>query len=154
MASMARQHPLENRVPPPVVAAAAAAVQRGLPRREPSTLRRAAAAAVVLGSGALAVQAELLFRGSGTTFNPLAPEQASSLVTGGSFALTRNPMYVAMGGVLLAHGVARGHLSQLLPLAAWAAFIDRFQIVPEERALTGVFGEEYDAYRRRVRRWV
>ena len=154
MTSTTRQHPLENRVPPPVVMAAAAAVQRGLPRREPHPLRRAVAAAIVLGSGALATQAERHFRRSGTTVNPLAPEQASSLVTTGSFALTRNPMYVALSGVLLAHGVARGHPSQLVPLAAWAAFIDRFQIVPEERALTSVFGDEYDAYRRRVRRWL
>jgi protein-S-isoprenylcysteine O-methyltransferase Ste14 len=154
MLRMPRNHTLETRVPPPLLAAAAAVVQRRLPRRPARAWRRAVAGGVALGSLALAGQAEHLFRSSGTTVMPFAPERASALVTTGSYAVTRNPMYVAMAGVLLAHAIHRGHPLQLLPLAGWAAFIDRFQIVPEERALTSVFGEEYDAYRRRVRRWL
>ena len=34
------------------------------------------------------------------------------------------------------------------------AFIDRFQIRPEERALRARFGEEYERYCARVRRWL
>ena len=33
-------------------------------------------------------------------------------------------------------------------------YLDRFQIVPEERALAGLFGADYTRYRERVRRWV
>jgi protein-S-isoprenylcysteine O-methyltransferase Ste14 len=33
-------------------------------------------------------------------------------------------------------------------------YLTRFQIVPEERALSAKFGEQFDAYRQRVRRWL
>lgn len=112
------------------------------------------AGAVAVGALALVAEAGHLFRSSGTTVTPFAPEQASTLVTTGPYALTRNPMYVAMAGVLLAHAVERRHPLQLLPLVGWTAFMDRFQVVPEERALLAVFGDEYAAYRRQVRRWL
>jgi len=46
--------------------------------------------------------------------------------------------------------------------SAWALFgplifllyIDRFQISPEEKVLAGMFGNEYDAYKAKVRRWL
>jgi protein-S-isoprenylcysteine O-methyltransferase Ste14 len=34
------------------------------------------------------------------------------------------------------------------------AFIGRFQIAPEERALRQLFGAAYAAYTQRVRRWI
>ena len=40
------------------------------------------------------------------------------------------------------------------PHAAFVAFIGRFQIAPEERAISAKFGADYDAYRARVRRWI
>jgi protein-S-isoprenylcysteine O-methyltransferase Ste14 len=33
-------------------------------------------------------------------------------------------------------------------------YINRFQIAPEERALTSLFGREFAAYQSRVRRWI
>jgi protein-S-isoprenylcysteine O-methyltransferase Ste14 len=62
-------------------------------------------------------------------------------------------MYVGMAAVLAGHAVRRGPRA-LLPLAAFVAYIDRLQIQPEEQALRARFGEEYNAYCRRVRRWV
>lgn len=151
---MPREHPLEHRVPPPLLGLAAAAWQRRLPRREARAWRRAAAGGLALGSLALVVEAGQLFRSSGTTVTPLAPERAEQLVTAGSYRFTRNPMYVAMAGVLLAHAVERGHPVQLLPVAGWVTYIDRFQVRPEERALSSRFGPAYDDYRQRVRRWL
>jgi len=44
-------------------------------------------------------------------------------------------------------------LSLLGPIA-FALYITRFQILPEERAMVKIFGAEYEDYRRRVRRWI
>lgn len=63
-------------------------------------------------------------------------------------------MYVGMCFLLLAWAV---HLSALLPLAGPILFIlymTRFQIKPEERILTKLFGQEYVDYTARVRRWL
>ena len=94
------------------------------------------------------------FRREGTTVNPLDPSQASALVTSGPNRVTRNPMYVGMAGLLVAHGLLRGGWATALPVAGFVGVIDRFQIHPEEAALREHFGDEYAVYCRRVRRWI
>jgi protein-S-isoprenylcysteine O-methyltransferase Ste14 len=94
------------------------------------------------------------FRGAGTTVDPLRPGRATGLVTSGPNAVTRNPMYVGMAGVLAAHALLRGGWRPLVPVAAFVAVIDRVQIRPEEQALRELFGEAYEDYCRRVRRWL
>jgi len=42
----------------------------------------------------------------------------------------------------------------LLGPVAFVLYLNRFQIGPEERILKEKFGEEFDAYARRVRRWL
>ena len=76
------------------------------------------------------------------------------LVTSGPTAVTRNPMYVGMAGVLVAHAVLRGSWRALLPVAAFMAVMDRVQIPPEEQALAAHFGADYTAYRNQVPRWL
>ena len=96
----------------------------------------------------------LAFRASRTTINPLKPERSSSLVVGGIYRITRNPMYVGMAFLLLAWAV---HLSAWLSftgILAFVLYITRFQIRPEERALQRIFGEAFNAYCARVRRWL
>ena len=143
-------------LPPPLLAVGAAVVQRRLPGSPtpPGTGRRAVAAALTVASVALAGGAERAFRRHETTSLPFRPERASALVTTGSNAVTRNPMYVGMAGLLVAHAVWRGSWSALLPVAAFVGVIDRFQVEVEESALAGLFGVEYDAYRATVPRWL
>jgi protein-S-isoprenylcysteine O-methyltransferase Ste14 len=94
------------------------------------------------------------FARAGTTPNPVDPSRATRLVTSGPYAFTRNPMYLGDAIALLGVAVWTGSALSLLALAAFIAFIDRFQIAAEESALLGIFGEEYAAYRRKVRRWL
>jgi protein-S-isoprenylcysteine O-methyltransferase Ste14 len=116
--------------------------------------RSLAAAAVTTASGLLAGSAAGQFRRQGTTVDPIDPERASALVTSGANAVTRNPMYVGMAGLLVANALRRGSWRTLLPVAAFTVYIDRVQIAAEERALAERFGSAYDDYRRRVPRWV
>ena len=80
--------------------------------------------------------------------------EATTLVTSGLFRFTRNPMYLGMVLFLLGLAVLLGSLSALIPVAVYAWIIDRQFIRNEEVFLQEIFGEEYLAYMRRVRRWI
>ena len=94
------------------------------------------------------------FRASRTTINPLKPDEASALVTGGIFRFTRNPMYLGMAFVLFAWATHLGNPWLVVGPLVFALYITRFQIIPEERALLANFGELFVAYKARVRRWL
>lgn len=88
-----------------------------------------------------------------TTVHPMHPEEASALVTGGIYRITRNPMYLCMLLILAGAVLYFGNWLGILPLALFVAIIQITQILPEERALAAKFGEAYQAYKRRVPRW-
>lgn len=146
---------LENRIPPPVltiiVAAAmwfAASPDSGL------TIRTALAVGVFLLAGCFGFPAFLAFRRSGTTIDPVRIERASSLVTHGIYRVSRNPMYVALTLLLAAWAIWLGGAWVWLGPLALFLWLDRMQIRPEERAMTALFGREYEEYARKVRRWI
>lgn len=89
-----------------------------------------------------------------TTPSPVKIEEASALVTGGVYRLSRNPMYLGLACLLLGSAVFLAAPWTLLGPVAFVAFITRFQIVPEERVLAAKFGRAYTEYCERIRRWV
>lgn len=104
--------------------------------------------------GALLVLAGVWrFRRSGTTVNPLQPEAASALVTSGVYRVSRNPMYAGFLLCLCGWACYLANLYAFFGPVFFVLYMNRFQIRPEERALARLFGQEYDAYRRLVRRW-
>jgi len=150
---------LELKLPPPAVALLVALLMWWasslLPPLAIALAWRAGVALLLVAIGlVLEVTALASFWRRKTTINPLRPATTSSLVASGVYRHTRNPMYLGM----------------LLDLVAWAAFLasplalalvplfvlylDRFQIVPEERALSALFGSDYAAYKNKVRRWL
>ncbi len=150
---------LEHRLPPPVVLAmfAAAAVLSAWwwPAASARFPGQAVAAAALLAAGIGVMAAGIAqFRRARTTLNPLQPEAATALVDRGIFAWTRNPMYLGMALNLAALAVWLGNAAGAILLAGFVAYITRFQIVPEERALRANFGETFEAYAARVRRWL
>jgi len=150
---------LENRIPPPLVGLVCAIAMWGLARATPafampSALRLALAAGCALLGIGIAVAGVAAFRRARTTVNPLKPESASELVTGGIYRITRNPMYLGMALVLLGWALFLSAPTSLLGVVAFVAFIDRLQIRPEERAMLALFGESFRAYATRVRRWL
>ena len=94
------------------------------------------------------------FKKKETTVNPIKPEEASQLVTDGFFKITRNPMYLGMLLFLLALSIYNGLIVGLVFLPLFVGYITFFQIIPEERAMIKIFGEDYKAYMKKVRRWI
>ncbi|MBP2413513.1 protein-S-isoprenylcysteine O-methyltransferase Ste14 [Arthrobacter stackebrandtii] len=140
---------------PPTAVLAAALLQRLAPETATAVpQRRAGAALLAAGSGALLMGTLAAFRGEGTTVDPTAPQQSSTLVTAGANRFTRNPMYLGMAGLLAAHAAWRGSWQAWLPVAAFVATMDRFQIPREERALQERFGRSYTDYCSAVPRWL
>lgn len=150
---------LETRIPPPLVAVAFM-VLMGLsslrlpPLTIPTTPRVALAVVIAMVAVFFSVAGAIAFRRAQTTVNPLHPEKASALVTTGVFNVSRNPMYVALALALLAWTVYLASPVLLLGPLAFIAYINRFQITPEEKALDTLFGSSYAAYKARVRRWL
>jgi protein-S-isoprenylcysteine O-methyltransferase Ste14 len=94
------------------------------------------------------------FRRARTTVNPMNPSAASSLVVKRVYALTRNPMYLGFAIILLGWAVFLSHPLSLLVVPCFISYMNRFQIIPEERALEALFGSEFRLYSARVRRWL
>jgi len=94
------------------------------------------------------------FRRAGTTVNPMKPDSASSLVVSGIYRLTRNPMYLGFLLVLIGWAIFLSNALAFLFLPAFILYMNRFQIEPEEKALTSLFGQQFVAYTSRVRRWL
>jgi len=145
-----------NEIPlPPAALLAAAMLQRLAPAGASAVpLRRTGAALLAAGSGALLLGTLATFRRRNTTVDPTTPQQSSALVTSGANRFTRNPMYLGMSGLLSAHAMWRGSWQAWLPVAAFAATTDRFQIPREERALREKFGSSYTDYCSAVPRWL
>jgi protein-S-isoprenylcysteine O-methyltransferase Ste14 len=152
---------LELRVPPVVVGlasalltwlAAAAAPSFDLPIER---VWRLGPAALLLAAGVgFAISGVLAFRQARTTVDPTRPGAASALVAAGVYRISRNPMYVGFALALAAWALSLGNALSLLLVPLFVLYLNRFQIIPEERALRARFGAAYDAYAGSVRRWL
>jgi len=110
---------------------------------------------IFISIGLIFIMAGLLsFHFSKTTGNPDKPESVSSLVTSGIYRITRNPMYVGLIFLLLAGGVWLGSFFSVVVIVLFQQYTTRFQIIPEERALSELFPEQYHDYCKKVRRWL
>lgn len=150
---------LDLKVPPAAVAlltgAAMWLASSALPALAFSLPFKHSVAVLLAGAGALvAVLGVVSFRRARTTVNPLTPQAASSLVTTGIYRFSRNPMYLGMLLLLAAFAVVLANAAALLVLPFFVVYMNRFQIAPEERALSAMFGPDFTAYTQRVRRWM
>jgi len=151
---------LDTKIPPPLIMLSAAsliwlappALRVALPLAD-HTLTWPALALFLCGV-AIDLISLFYFVRARTTVNPLNPEKTSSLVTSGLYRFSRNPMYLGMLLWLLALCLYLNNIAGLLVAAAFVAYINRFQIRPEERALQQQFGEAYERYQQQVARWL
>jgi len=150
---------LELRLPPPFVALAAILLMWLLSQLFPRTdalgsARIPVAMGLALLGIAFAASGVTQFKQVLTPLNPRRPEEASILVTNGVYRLTRNPMYVGLIIVLLGWAAFLTSPVSLGGVVAFIAYVNRFQIMPEERILLEKFGDDYRKYLSGPRRWL
>jgi protein-S-isoprenylcysteine O-methyltransferase Ste14 len=100
----------------------------------------------------LAIHIKLKFDRHGTTIKPY--ETSTKLVTDGPFRWSRNPIYTGMVVALLGFFVALGTLTPIVVVPVFAWLIQSRFIAMEERMLEEAFGDDYRAFKARVRRWI
>lgn len=107
---------------------------------------------VAAGGAAFVVGALRAMRRAGTA---VRPDRASThLLTGGPFALSRNPIYLGATMLMLGAGLAAGNawLALFAPFAA--GLINKLVVEREEAYLAAHFGKRYRDYQKKVRRWL
>ncbi len=97
--------------------------------------------------------AVLLFLHYRTPADPTHPDRVRHLVVGGVYNFSRNPMYLALLLFLLAWGLYLENVFNTILCALFVAYMNRFQIQPEEKALERRFGPAFRQYCQLVRRW-
>jgi protein-S-isoprenylcysteine O-methyltransferase Ste14 len=150
---------IELRVPPVAVVLLAALLMTLLARsatglRWPTPVRLGGALFLFATGIAIAVAGVREFRRARTTVNPLTPAAASAMVRSGIYRHTRNPMYLGMLLMLAGWAAWLASVAAVAVLPAFVLYMNRLQIEPEERALASRFGEDFEDYRRSVRRWL
>lgn len=150
---------LDKRIPPPLIATLCAIAMWILAIYTPSlnvsfSLRVIIALLIFVVGIFFSLRGASAFRLAKTTINPLHPETTSALVTTGIYQYSRNPMYVGFVLFLLALAVLLSSPVALLGVLGFVLYINKFQILPEERALQTLFGSDFTYYRTQVRRWL
>ena len=150
---------LELKLPPVPLTAIFAAAMFVVSKVAPAATfdipgRTGIAIGLALLAAVIALAGVVTFRVNKTTVNPLHPGAASAVVSSGVYRFSRNPMYLGFLLVLAAWAIYLSNALAALFLPAFVAYMNRFQIKPEERALLAKFGPAFSQYVAAVRRWV
>jgi protein-S-isoprenylcysteine O-methyltransferase Ste14 len=95
--------------------------------------------------------ARFVIEGIGTPA-PVAPTE--HLVVGGAYRYVRNPMYLAVGAMILGQALVLGRAVLFAYLTVFAAAVAAFVLGYEEPTLRATYGREYDKYVETVPRWI
>jgi protein-S-isoprenylcysteine O-methyltransferase Ste14 len=87
-----------------------------------------------------------------TTVKPF--EESTRLITTGVFRYSRHPMYLGMGFILVGIALLLGSLLPFLVIPVFVVSIDVLFIRTEERMLSDKFGDAWEKYQAKVRRWI
>jgi protein-S-isoprenylcysteine O-methyltransferase Ste14 len=93
-----------------------------------------------------------LFKKSGQDARPWMP--SPSLVLQGAYRFTRNPMYVGMTLIQIGIGVILDNLWIVVGAALALVVVHYTAVLREEAYLDEKFGDDYRAYKKKVRRWL
>ena len=96
--------------------------------------------------------AAAIFTARDTTRNPQG--EPTAFVVLSPYTWTRNPMYLGLATTLFGLAIFFGSIVMLLAPVVFFAVIDRMVIPREEETMERLFGQDYVAYKDRVRRWI
>ena len=108
--------------------------------------------ALIIIAPTLALSALFTMRAAGTNIDPAKP--TLSIVRGGPYRLTRNPMYLALCLLQIALGFFLNDWFALLFVIPLFFVLHYGVVLREERYLAAKFGEPYLQLKREVRRWL
>lgn len=150
---------LELKFPPPLQAVVHAAAMRLVSAQMPALAftvpgSQTVGAVIACMGLSLVIAGIVTLRMARTTVNPLTPGASTALVTTGIFRLSRNPMYVGVAAALTGWALYLAHGLAFLFVPFFVLYMNRFQILPEERILSAKFSEAYARYKQSVRRWL
>ena len=114
----------------------------------------AVATVCMLAGAAVALLGVHAFKQARTTVDPRSPDKAETLVVAGIYRLSRNPMYLGFLLILLGFACYLQHMLPFLLLPLFVLYINRFQILPEERYMQQKFAADFSAYCAKVPRWL
>ena len=148
---------MNNKIPPPIVtliSGLAIYFSRNLFPNHHEIILDVFSALLLICGIIIIRSAFLLFKNHQTTINPLNLTKTSSIVNTGVFKYTRNPMYLGMIFILLSVALKFNIYGGLIVILIFFSFITKFQILPEEKAMEKLFGQEFKNYKKTTRRWL
>ena len=100
----------------------------------------------------LNIWTDQLFKKVNTTVKPF--EKPSTLILKGPFKISRNPMYLGMALLLVGAGFILGSITSFIGTILFIIAMEVRFIPTEEKFMFEQFGEEFEAYKKKVRRWL
>ena len=80
--------------------------------------------------------------------------KSTALITEGFYKYTRNPMYVGMNSFLLGLLIILNNPINFIYLVIFFFIVRNLFVIKEEVQMLETFGEQYLAYKNKVRRWL
>ena len=118
----------------------------------PSSVFQLLAQVVLAASFGLVIWSAVYFQRAKT---PILPNQVrKTLITGGPYRISRNPIYLAMALGLIAVALWLGSVAALVSVPAFVWLVTQGHIKEEEAALVETFGPEAEAFFQSTRRWI
>jgi len=105
----------------------------------------------IIGAG-LNIWADQMMKKHNTTVKP--GEKPTVLIETGVFKISRNPMYLGMALLLLGAGFILGSVTSFVGVILFVAAMEIVFIPTEEKILQEQFDEEFEAYKKKVEKWL
>lgn len=148
---------LENKIPPPIIALVVGIIiSASSAIIKPFNIYGIEFVAIVImaGSFLIIILSINKFKKENTTINPMDLTQTIKLVVTGTFALSRNPMYLGLAGILIGVTLFLKAWLGFIAIPIFIMYINKYQIAPEEKILTEKFKDDYISYCSKVKRWI